>query len=77
MNLRDELEALARRELGLSSGLPDGELAANLDSLQRLALVVAIEDHFRIQFDPDDEETVRTVDDVIRVIERKRDAARG
>ncbi len=77
MNLRDELEALARRELGLNAGLPDGELAASLDSLQRLALVVAIEDHFRIQFDPDDEETVRTVDDVIRVIERKRDAARG
>jgi hypothetical protein len=77
LNLRDELEALARRELGLNAGLPDGELAASLDSLQRLALVVAIEDHFRIQFDPDDEETVRTVDDVIRVIERKRDAARG
>lgn len=77
MNLRDELEALARRELGLNAGLPDGELAASLDSLQRLALVVAIEDHFRIQFDPEDEETVRTVDDVIRVIERKRDAVRG
>ena len=33
----------------------DGDLADHLDSIQRLTLVVAIEDHFEICFDESDE----------------------
>lgn len=69
--LRDTLTDLAQRTLGWTGPLPDGELAAQLDSMQRMTLVVAIEDHFHIAFDEDDEAELNTVDDVIRVLKRK------
>ncbi len=71
--IRAEVTALARRELKLPGPLPAaGDLAEHLDSVQRLTLIVAIEDRFEIAFDPDDEEGVRTLDDVVRLIRRKR-----
>ena len=46
-------------------------LADALDSMERLALVVAIEDAFGIAFTPEDDETVQTLDDLVaRIIER-------
>lgn len=73
--IRAHLDRLATEAVGWEGPLPEGDLAEHLDSLQRLALVVAIEDHFHITFEPDDEQTVRTVDDVVRLVERKRHAA--
>jgi acyl carrier protein len=63
--IREVLEKLVKVPL------PDGELADSLDSMQRLSLVVAIEDHFEICFEPEDDEAVRTVDDVVAVIRGK------
>jgi acyl carrier protein len=62
--IRAELTRLAIEQLGWAE-LPDGELSERLDSMQRLALVVAIEDHFQIVFEPEDDAAVRTLDDVI------------
>jgi acyl carrier protein len=39
--------------------------------MDRLALVVAIEDHYEIAFEPEDEEEVRTLEDVIRTVHTK------
>ncbi len=69
--IRSTLQALATQELNLDRELTAGDLAAQLDSLQRLALVVAIEDHYEIIFEPDDDEKIETVDDVVALIERK------
>jgi len=66
--VRAAIAALAATELGLRGPLPDGDLSEALDSVQRLALVVAIEDHFRIAFEPEDDEGARTLDDVVRIV---------
>lgn len=40
-----------------------------LDSVNQLALVVELENHFRICFDPGDEEGVTTIADVVALVE--------
>lgn len=69
--IRNQVLDLIRRECIPSGELTEGELSAHLDSVQRLTLVVAIEDHFKVCFDPKDEERVETLDDVIHLIQRK------
>ncbi len=66
------IEAIAQRELRLDRPFPrDLDLAAQLDSIQRLALVVAIEDQLRICFEPEDDEQAVTLDDVVRIVSRR------
>ncbi|MFQ5890452.1 MAG: acyl carrier protein [Gemmatimonadota bacterium] len=45
-----------------------------LDSLKRIALVVELENHFRICFAPEDEEGIVTIGDVVRLIRQRLDA---
>jgi len=59
---------IARSELRLEGPLPEGDLSEHLDSVQRLTLVVALEDRFEVSFLEEDDAAVRTVDDVVRVI---------
>ena len=66
--LRAEIVELARAELHLDGPLPDGDLAESLDSMQRLSLVVAIEDRYQIAFEPEDDESARTLEDVARLV---------
>ncbi len=69
--VRERLAVLAAEQLGWQRPLPEGVLADALDSMERLALVVAIEDAFGIAFTPEDDETVQTLDDLVaRIIER-------
>lgn len=70
-NLRQDILDLARRELNLDDDLPDGDLGEALDSIQRLTLVVAIEDHYKICFDPEDDQGITSVDDVARLVHQK------
>ncbi len=72
-----DLLALARRELRLDR-LPalDADLAQLLDSVQRLTLVVAIEDHFEIAFDDEDDAQVTTLAQAVAAVQR-RPADRG
>lgn len=66
------LTNIVRSELSWEEdSLPKGSLAEQLDSMQRLALMVAIEDHFRIEFSIEDEERIDSIDDVILLIEEK------
>ena len=63
---------LARRELRLDRPIaPDADLSGALDSLQRLALVVAIEDHLQLSFEPEDDEQANTLRDVVQIVARR------
>jgi acyl carrier protein len=68
VQVREVVERLAIETLHRTEPLPDGDLAEVLDSVDRLALVVAIEDHYEISFDDDDDAGVSTADDVVRII---------
>jgi acyl carrier protein len=70
-DIRTQLESLVKTKLRFEGSLNEGELAEQLDSVQRLTLVVAIEDHFEICFDPEDEEKIRGFDDLVSTIETK------
>jgi acyl carrier protein len=73
IEIRSTLEQLATDNLD-GATLPEGPLDEHLDSVQRLTLVVSIEDHFEICFEPEDDEAAASVDDVIRIIKRHLDA---
>ena len=70
-SIRSKVSELIQTECLHSEKMPTGNLAENLDSVQRLTLVVAIEDHFEICFEPEDEEQVETLNDVVRLIQGK------
>ena len=72
-SIRETLNDLVLRELHLGRALTDGDLTSQLDSMQRLTLVVAIEDHYQICFEPEEDETVDTIDEVIALIAMKLD----
>ena len=69
--IREELTTLIRTQLKYDGNLEEGELAEQPDSIQRLTLVIAIEDHFKICFDPDDEQQIHGLNDLIRQIAQK------
>ena len=66
--LHAEIVALIREELRLTGPIPEGDLSESLDSVQRLSLVVAIEDHYEICFDEDEDAAVTTLADVVRLV---------
>ena len=72
MSVREQILTIASAELGDAAPTGDTVLADALDSVQRLQLVVAIEDHFEICFEPEDDESVRTLDDLVAVVEARR-----
>ncbi|MBI5506568.1 MAG: acyl carrier protein [Deltaproteobacteria bacterium] len=69
--VREVVAALARDEADWKGPLPEGPLDRHLDSIQRLALVVAIEDRFQVCFEPEDEQRIRSVDDLVAGIMAK------
>ena len=64
------LRSIAHEEADITE-LPTGDLQASLDSVQRMSLMVAIEDHFLIIFDPEEESQLATLDDLIAMIHKK------
>ena len=70
VDIRTELQQLVLEKLRLTE-LNEGDLAEHLDSVQRLTLVVAIEDHVEVCVDPEDEERIRSLDDIVAVIHAK------
>ncbi|MBM3461901.1 MAG: acyl carrier protein [Armatimonadetes bacterium] len=68
--IRAALAEIARKELRHEGPLPDGDLSALLDSMQRLALLVAVEDRFKVVIGPEHEQEIRTVDDLVNVVVR-------
>ena len=67
--IRRDIETIAQKELRTDEPLGGGVvLAEHLDSIRRRSLVVAIEDHFEICFEPEDDEAAVTLDDVVRIV---------
>jgi acyl carrier protein len=72
--IADEIRRLAREELAIAADpAPDEELAARLDSLALLSLVVAVEDRFRVILDEGDAARTRSLEDLARLVARKLD----
>jgi acyl carrier protein len=72
--LLDQLSVIARRELAYAGDLRrDQRLVEDLrlDSLQLLTLATAVEDHFLICLDEDDEASIATVEDLLSLVARK------
>lgn len=70
-----QLGELARRELDVATELRrEHRLVEDLqlDSLRVLTLAVAVEDHFRIMLDENDEEGLETVGDLVDAVVQKR-----
>ncbi len=64
-----EILRIAREDLRLEGDPVPGEsLASALDSLALLALVVAVEDRFRVVLTEDDGATARTLEDLSRIV---------
>lgn len=73
-----EIRRIARDELGLAAAPGDDEeLAARLDSLALLSLVVAVEDRFRVLLDEVDAVGTRTLADLARLVASRSPAAAG
>jgi acyl carrier protein len=65
----DEIRRIAREELGILEEPAPGEaLAGRLDSLALLALVVAVEDRFRVIVTDDDAAGTRSLEDLARLV---------
>ena len=74
MNTQDitqKVLQLMKQELGWEEPLQGTSLSENLDSVQKLSLVVAIEDHYEICFDPEDGEEIESLDQIVALIQRK------
>ena len=75
MTQRREIEAtlaeLSQRELGPEVALDEHSSLSTIDSVQRLQLAVAVEDHFKICIDAQEERRISTMSDLVLVIERK------
>jgi acyl carrier protein len=72
--VRDELLGILAEQFGKEVDWKDdlsGRLDRRLDSLERMSLIVAIEDHFLICFEPEDEATIEDFDDLVHSIAAK------
>jgi hypothetical protein len=72
-----EIVRLALGDLQVKGGLPgpDEPLAGRLDSLRLLALVVAVEDRFRVVLTDDDASRARTLADLACLVSARTAAA--
>jgi acyl carrier protein len=68
---RERLRTLLQKELGRDVDELDGQLAAHFDSVDLMALVMAVEEEFGVVIESEDEEFIETVDDLLIVIEEK------
>ncbi|MEM8959912.1 MAG: acyl carrier protein [Acidobacteriota bacterium] len=73
-SILDTITTIARENLDYEGTVTsDKRLVEDLalDSLQLLSLAVAVEDHYRICLDEDDEAHIDTVGDLVALIEAK------
>jgi acyl carrier protein len=74
------IETVAREHLNRSTRLrPEMDLVEDLelDSLQLLTLAVEVENRFRIYLEEKDEAAIRTIGDLVRTVQRKKEEASG
>jgi len=73
--LAREIRRVAREELGLEwEGADEDEIAGCLDSLALLALLVSVEDHYRVRISEKEAMATRSLADLARLIASKLDS---
>ena len=65
------LQELVQKELGWTQDIPSENLSAHLDSIQRLNLLVCIEDHFEIAFEEEEDHSINTLEQLLDMIHTK------
>jgi acyl carrier protein len=69
-DITETIQKMAIEILGVTE-MPTGSVREALDSMNRLALMVEIEDHFKIVFEPEEEDAIHTFEDLVQCIEQK------
>ena len=67
-DIQKTLQKLVQQELGWDRDIPQENLSGYLDSIQRLNLLVCIEDHYRIAFEEDEDHSIDSLDQLIAII---------
>ena len=70
-DIRTTISTIISEELGWKTPVPDGDLSEHLDSIQKFSLVVAIEDHYEICFEPEEGEQIISFEHVIDLVHKK------
>ena len=70
-SIRKTIQSLVQEELGWTQEIPKENLSGFLDSIQRLNLLVCIEDHYRIAFEEDEDHSIDTLEQLIGLILHK------
>ena len=68
--IANTIKRMAQEILGVSE-MPKGPIREALDSINRLTLMVEIEDHFLIAFEPEEEDAIENFEDLVRCIALK------
>ena len=68
--IADTILNMAKEILGVEE-IPNGNIRETLDSMNRLALMVEIEDHFLIAFEPEEEDAIQSFEDLVKCIDQK------
>ena len=73
MNISERVRAIAADVLTIEPGLLTDESSPEdfdvWDSVQHLSLVLALEEQFRVQFEPEEIDRMRTIGGIVRIIE--------
>ena len=69
-NIANTVKKMAQDILGVTE-IPKGSIRETLDSMNRLALMVEIEDHFLIAFEPEEEDSIENFEDLVQCIAMK------
>lgn len=64
------VKSMAQEILNVSE-MPKVPIREAFDSMNRLSLMVAIEDHFLIAFEPEEEDAIDSLEDLIQCIAQK------
>ena len=68
--IANTVKNMAQEILGVTE-IPKGSIREALDSMNRLALMVEIEDHFLIAFEPEEEDAIENFEDLVQCIALK------
>lgn len=68
--IANTVKRMAQEILGVTE-MPTGSIREAFDSINRLALMVEIEDHFLIAFEPEEEDAIENFEDLVQCIALK------
>ena len=67
-SIQTTIQLLVQQELGWTEDIPRENLSGYLDSIQRLNLLVCIEDHYRIAFEEEEDHSIDSLEQLVELI---------